>query len=125
MFFVRQWRNTMHPFWLWVAMAMELSRGIALNLYSYFCCHGLQLLRGCLVCDFKQPFSVFKQHFTHFNTLFHPHVFPQIFLNNNFKFLNTQTKRALNCKEVSSELFYLFSAISLIFDLDQNRCFYC
>ena len=32
-------------------------------------------LRGCLVCVFKQPFLVFKQHFTHFNTFFHPHVF--------------------------------------------------
>ena len=52
-------------------------------------------LRRCLVCVFKQSFSVFKQHFTHFNTLFHPHVFPQIFLNNNFQFLNTYTKRAL------------------------------
>ena len=31
---------------------------------------------GCLVYDFKQSFLVFKQHFTHFNTLFHPHVFP-------------------------------------------------
>ena len=55
-----------------------------------------QKVRGCLVCSFKQPFSVFKQHFTHFNTLFHPHVFPQIFSNNNFQFLNTYTKRALN-----------------------------
>ena len=53
-------------------------------------------LRGCLVYIFKQQFSVFKQHFTHFNALFHPHVFPQIFLNNNFQFLNTYTKRALN-----------------------------
>ena len=33
-------------------------------------------LRACLVCIFKQPFSVFKQHFTHFNTLFHSHVLP-------------------------------------------------
>ena len=53
-------------------------------------------LRGCLVCSFKQPFSVFKQHFTHFNALFHPHVFPQIFSNNNFQFLNTYTKRVLS-----------------------------
>ena len=44
---------------------------------------------------FKQQFSVFKQHFTYFNTLFHPHVFPQKFSNNNFQFLNTCTKRAL------------------------------
>ena len=56
----------------------------------------LKKLRGCLVCVFKQQFSVFKQHFTYFNTLFHPHVFPQIFLNNNFQFLNTHTKRALS-----------------------------
>ena len=53
-------------------------------------------LRGCLVYSIKQPFSVFKQHFTHFNVLFHPHVFSQIFSNNNFQFLNTYTKRALN-----------------------------
>ena len=53
-------------------------------------------LRGCLVYVFKQPFSVFKQHFMYFNTLFYPHVFPQIFLNNNFQFLNTHTKRALD-----------------------------
>ena len=56
-------------------------------------------LRGCLVCDFKQQFSVFKQHFTYFNALFHPHVFSQIFSNNNFQFLNTYTKRALSRTE--------------------------
>ena len=39
---------------------------------------------GCLVCNFKQLFSVFKQHFTYFNALFHPHVFPKIFSNNDF-----------------------------------------
>ena len=38
----------------------------------------------CLVSVSKQQFSVFKQHFTYFNTLFHPYVFPQKFLNNNF-----------------------------------------
>ena len=43
-------------------------------------------IRGCLVCIFKQPFSVFKQYFTHFNALFHPHVFPQMFSNNNFQY---------------------------------------
>ena len=35
-----------------------------------------QLIGGCLVCVFKQSFLVFKEHFTHFNTLFHSHVFP-------------------------------------------------
>ena len=57
--------------------------------------YNINLLWGCLVCDFKQPFSVFKQNFTYFNVLFHPHVFSQIFSNNNFQFLNTCTKRAL------------------------------
>ena len=52
--------------------------------------------RGCLVYIFKQQFSVFKQYFTYFKALFHPHVFSQIFLNNNFQFLNTHTKRAHN-----------------------------
>ena len=48
---------------------------------------------GYLVCVFKQQFSVFKQHFTYFHTLFHSHVFLQMFSNNNFQFLNTCTKR--------------------------------
>ena len=65
-------------------------------------------LRGCLVCVFKQSFLIFKQHFTHFNTLFHPHVFSQIFLNNNFQFLNTHTKRA-------SLWFFFFSCLKLRF----------
>ena len=42
---------------------------------QWYCFISGQSIRGCLVCDFKQPFSVFKQHFTHFNALFHPHVF--------------------------------------------------
>ena len=43
----------------------------------------------------KQLFSVFKQHFMHFHIFFHPHVFLQKFSNNNFQFLNTNTKRTL------------------------------
>ena len=40
---------------------------------SGFCVYRvLEKFRECLVCVFKQPFSVFKQHFTHFNILFHP-----------------------------------------------------
>ena len=54
-----------------------------------------RLFRGCLICVFKKSFLVFKQYFTHFHTLFHPHVFPQMFSNNNFQFLNTCTKRTL------------------------------
>jgi hypothetical protein len=44
MFFVRLWRSTMCPFWLLVVMAMDLSRGLDINLYSYFCRHSLQVL---------------------------------------------------------------------------------
>ena len=49
--------------------------------------------RARLVCVFKQLFLVFKQYFMYFNVLFHLHIFPQIFLNNNFQFLNICTKR--------------------------------
>ena len=41
----------------------------------------------------KQQFLVFKQHFMYFHILFYSHVFLQKFLNNNFQFLNTCTKR--------------------------------
>ena len=68
---------------------------------------------GCLVCNLKQPFSVFKQHFTHFNALFHPHVFPQIFLNNNFQFLNTWTKRALDVLLLNFFRYYFFLLLIL------------
>ena len=57
---------------------------------------GSNRYRGCLVNDFKQLFSVFKQHFTHFNALFHPHIFSQVFLNNNFQFLNIYIKQTHN-----------------------------
>ena len=56
---------------------------------------GKRKKRKCLVCVFKQSFLIFKQYFTHFHTLFHPHVYLQMFSNNNFQFLNTCTKRAL------------------------------
>ena len=56
----------------------------------------LERVRACLVCVFKQLFLVFKQYFTYFNVLFHLHIFPQKFLNNNFQFLNTCTKQTLN-----------------------------
>ena len=50
-------------------------------------------LRRCLICVFKQLFSVFKKHFTYFYALFYPHIILQIFSNNNFQFLNKCTKR--------------------------------
>ena len=48
-----------------------------------------------LVCVFKQLFLIFKQYFTYFNIFFHIHIFSQIFLNNNFQFLNICTKWTL------------------------------
>ena len=30
---------------------------------------------GCLVWQFKQYFSIFKQHYTYFHTFFYPHIF--------------------------------------------------
>ena len=67
-----------------------------------------ETLRGNLVCVFKQLFLVFKQHFTYFYILFHSHIFPQMFSNNNFQFLNTCTKRALSLLS-----FFLFSFLFL------------
>ena len=54
------------------------------NTFSFISINKVLIQRGCLVCVFKQLFSVFKQYFTYFYTLFHPHVFPQMFSNNNF-----------------------------------------
>ena len=55
---------------------------------------------GCLVCVFKQQFSVFKQYFTYFYILFHSHVFPQMISNNNVQFLNKHTKQTLNNSKI-------------------------
>ena len=33
--------------------------------------------RGCLVRGFEQQFSLFKQYYTYFYTLFHPQIFPK------------------------------------------------
>ena len=63
-----------------------------------------KMVRGCLICVFKQPFSVFKQHFMHFHTFFHSHVFPQMFSNNNFQFLNTCTKQAVRVLNLLSSI---------------------
>ena len=69
---------------------------------------------GCLVCVFKQPFSVFKQHFTYFYILFHPHEFSQMFLNNIFQFLNTCNKRTLYFLFFLLLLFLFLSPVAII-----------
>ena len=79
-------------------------RWIARNSELY---HWLVNTKGCLVCIFKQPFSVFKQHFRYFHTFFHPHVFPPMFLNNNFQVLNTCIKRILNSPDLQEETYFL------------------
>ena len=63
----------------------------------------LRVLGGCV---FKQLFLVFKQHFTYFNALFHPHVFSQMFSNNNFQFLNTCIKRTLKFYQSQTTFLY-------------------
>ena len=70
---------------------VELFASKAVAIFFGLKCN-MAILRGCLVSDFKPLFSVFKQYFMYFKALFHPHVFSQIFLNNNFQFLNTRTK---------------------------------
>ena len=78
--------------------------------------------RGCLV-SVKQQFSVFKQYFTYFHILFYPHVFPQKFLNNNFQFLNTCTKRApslLILHEIFRIAQLMYSLISYIILLSSD-----
>ena len=80
-------------------------------------------LRGCLVCIFKQQFSVFKQHFTHFNTFFHPHVFPQIFSNNIFQFLNTHTKRALKVRTSVCLELCMWVSVKNCFDWEKKPLF--
>ena len=75
----------------------------------------IEYLRRCLVCVFKQSFLDFKKHFTHFNTFFHPHLFSQIFSNNNFPFLNAFTKRHYNfCSPFSTFHEYTSSSSSSI-----------
>ena len=74
-----QWNNSFSSNYLqWESSPMLLSKQIRKIGNS------LGSLRWCLVSVFKQQFSVFKQHFTYFYTLFHLHIFPQKFLNNNF-----------------------------------------
>ena len=49
------------------------------SINTIYICHNGNFLRfrGCLVPQLKQRFSVFKQHYAFFYTLFHPHVFPK------------------------------------------------
>ena len=77
--------------------------------------------RGCLINDFKQQFSVFKQHYTYFGTLFHSYVFLHMFSNNNFQFLSTCTKHPL---ESNSQLACLPSCLAEYEYLNTVRLFY-
>ena len=92
---------------LTVMLNVEISMSISF-FYSTIECN-CRKLRECLVCVFKQPFLIFKQYFTHFNTLFYPHVFSQIFSNNNFQFLNTCTKWTYS----SLNEYFILSMLSL------------
>ena len=76
-------------------------------IYFQFFQKEVALFEACLICVFKQHFSVFKQYFTHFHTFFYSHVFSQIFSNNNFQFLNTYTKRSLGTVRACGCVFLL------------------
>ena len=55
--------------------------------------------RTCLVTEFKLTFSHFKQYYTYFYTLFHPHVFQKSTNNNS----QTTLPNTLLCWETSEE----------------------
>ena len=49
-----------------------------------------------LVHSLKYMFSIFKQHYIYFCTLFHSYIFSHMFSNNNFQFLSACIKYLLN-----------------------------
>ena len=62
-----------------------------------------------------------KQYYTYFHILFHLHTFLQMFLNNNFQFLNTHTKRALNIfKVIVNKIFQ--KSLDIIFMRNKKIC---
>ena len=81
--------------YLWVYYDLKIAQQLKENIQHYYknqfvtlCkCVGTfknksinfykQILRPHLVREFKHMFSVFKQHYTYFYTLFHPHLFPK------------------------------------------------
>ena len=93
------------------------------NTLSFISINKVLIQRGCLVCVFKQPFSVFKQYFTYFYTFFHPHVFPQMFSNNNFQFLNICTKRTQSIHNGRWRVFQPIHIIKSILNMfSQDMC---
>ena len=92
--------------------SLKLSQIFMSSLFFFSFYFKRPTLRRCLVSVSKQQFSVFKQHFTYFDILFHPHVFPQKFLNDNFQFLNTCTKRALSLSRSPSLIYFFLLSFS-------------
>ena len=56
--------------WIWVKLPVEAKN--PMNMYSL---KNGERSRGCLVSILKHIFSVFKQYYTYFHTLFHSHVY--------------------------------------------------
>ena len=77
--------------------------------WHFYRTSAMDALRGCLLHNFKHMFSVFKQHYTYFHTIFHLHVFPKKTEN---CCLNTRTKQTLKL---------LISKINSIFSIGSNR----
>jgi len=72
---------------------------------------------GCLVCDFKQQFSVFKQHYTYFHIFFHLYVFS--------KNTNNVTRTILSngvFKELFSNVVLVTLFVFLEISVDEKVC---
>ena len=70
----------------------------------------MKLIRNsCLVHQLNHIFSVFKQHYSYFHTVFFPQVFPKKTENG---YLNASTKRPSNCNETKIE--YRYCSISTL-----------
>ena len=62
-------------------------------------------VKAYLVWQLKHMFSVFKQYYTYFHTLFYSHVFPHMFSNNKihvFKYIYQTPRKLLYFMEVNS-----------------------
>ena len=78
--------------------------------------------QGLFVRNFKHMFSVFKQHYMHFYSLFHTHVFPHMFSNNKihvfkcmYQTLHIVRERIMSEREKESFFFFFTQVVFLIY----------
>ena len=58
-------------------MVNPISKTVKLGQFFYVESDSKLCIDACLLQLFKQQFSLFKQHYTYFYTLFHLHEFPK------------------------------------------------